>query len=212
MQEFTFFLPRLILCEGPHDAGFFRGLISQRQLKEFHIKSPDKETGPGISGFKRSLEGFPAITGFEKVKDIVVVADNDDDPATAFADVCKQITDAGLVPPNQPGAVSVGNPNIHVMMIPAANQSGSLESLCYSAGTRGKAAIASCISAFEACLGIAGWPEQKKAKMRLRSYLAGTYRRNPDILFSRVWIEQPNLIPLQDAVFDPIAAYLDTIP
>lgn len=207
-----FTLPRLILCEGPHDAGFFRALIANRNLQQFHIRCPPKEAGYGVSAFEKSLVGFSVITGFEKIADIVVVGDNDDDPSASFADICLQITSAGYHAPAQPNSVFNGTPNIHVMMVPLPNQAGSLESLCYTAASNANAAVAACVQSYEQCLNLNGWAEQKKAKMRLRSFLAGSYRKNPDILFSRVWQERAGLIPLSDTIFDPLANYLGAIP
>ncbi len=206
-----FKLPRLLLCEGPHDAGFFRALIASRNLKEFHIRCPTKEAGYGISGFGKSLLGFTVITGFEKIADIVIVGDNDDDPTASFNAICDQITGAGFSAPTQSNLMVPGTPNVHVMMVPSPNLAGSLESLCYTAASNANAQVAACVQAYEQCLAIGSWQEQKKAKMRLRSILAGSYRKNPDILFSRVWQEEPSLIPLSDAIFDPLANFLAAI-
>jgi|SRR5579875_154703 len=86
---------RIIICEGEEDAAFIRALIKINNLAPFDI-SPIRDIGNvgGNTGFKNAILAADAINGFEKVTDVVIVADNDDDPATSFKSVIEQIRNA----------------------------------------------------------------------------------------------------------------------
>ena len=82
--------PRLLLCEGPEDVAFFQRLIETRSLPRFRIKPTGGKasTAGGNSQFGRALK---ALKLEPDVKDILIVADNDEAPDQSFANVCRQI-------------------------------------------------------------------------------------------------------------------------
>ena len=85
--------PRLLLCEGPEDKAFFERLIRTRSLPSFRISDTGGKIlkAAGNTRFGFALKAKKLERG---VKDILIVADNDEAPDKSFSNVCKQIRDA----------------------------------------------------------------------------------------------------------------------
>jgi len=217
----TITLSRLILCEGPSDEAFFRTLIEMRRLPEFSIRhtgDADLSRIGSITKFGLLLEGIPSWVGFDLVTDIVIIANNDDDPAGNFGRVCEQIRNAapfGTPPrsydvPSIPLEKTSGAPTIPVMMIPAAGRVGNLETLCLEAAVDSAPAVASCVDELATCTGAAAWPEKSRlGTMKLRCILASRHKPNPFIGLGNVWREVPSLIPLNHTSFVDVANFLE---
>lgn len=209
----------MILCEGPHDAAFFRELIRDRLLPEANVTCPsDNNRSYGKSGFPGTLHGFPNLHGFFAVKDIVLVADCDADPQASFAEVVAGISGIGtfLIPalgypiPTKPleRTIGAGVPALTILMVPWFDRRGALDTLCCEAALRGKTTEVDCIDNFARCIGADAWAEPKKSQMRLRSFLSGTYQNNPNIGFGNIWRDEPKLVPVSDSAFNQIADFL----
>ena len=213
-EEFT--LKRVMLCEGPHDEAFFRALIREHRLTEWHITNTSDGNKTGSNSlFGQKLLAFTTWRGFEGLTDVVVVADNDEDPDVTFKFVQDQIEEArklGAIQyavPDQPYIKKTGTPAVTICMMPAAGMKGNLEALCYIAASNAAADVAKCVEQYSACVGSDKWGSQSKlSKMKLRSLLAGKHRTNPDIGLGRVWVQEPDLIPLNDACFSELVNHL----
>jgi hypothetical protein len=89
--------PRFILAEGFEDAAFIRALIQARSNIPAFDVSPVNDIGEkqGNSGFEDAIIKLEPFTGFiPYVQHVVVISDNDDDPAGSFKNVCDQIEKA----------------------------------------------------------------------------------------------------------------------
>ena len=207
-------LPRLIVCEGAADEAFLRALVQQRGLPALSIRHPgDLDTGGrgGIDKLGWLLAGIRAWKGFSAVTDLLIVADNDTDPDGNFARVSQQLATAGYPAPAAPlaSAEGPGQPRVRVLMLPWADEPGTLEGLCLGPARAATPGIASCVDAFAACVRASGRDHaQRQAAMVLRALLAGAHTKNPGIGLGRVWQEDPALIPLDHAAFDRVASVL----
>jgi len=207
--------PYLILVEGPGDAAFFRHLIATRGIpEEYDVLHPSDAgaTGSGNSRFGEALDGFALIPGYDDLRGILIVADNDDDSQASFANVQAQIRRTAAqhaVPPAPLEATKASLP-IAVMMIPWTDEAGSLETLCASAAEAAYPLQAACAEEFQSCTGLDVWPASKRAKVMLRSIISAVHRRNPDLSLSFVWDDCPDVVPLRHTCFDRIADYLLT--
>jgi hypothetical protein len=211
---------RLILCEGPADAAFFRALIATRALPQFNVFSVADHGGVGgVTGFRTALDGITAYRGFENLQHIVIAIDTDTDLRSNFNNVCTQIEAAapfGTPPvryqaPAEPLARSASLPTISVMQLPWENELGDLECLLLPAASATWPVIAGCVGTFANCTGSDAWAElQLKTKMKLRSLLAAAHRQNPSIGLGKLWADAPQLIPLAHARFDRVSNYLST--
>ena len=214
-----FHLSRLILCEGRRDESFFLALIDARVLPAHHVVSPEEEHGGGLSGFPRALQGMGTARGFEGITEIVLAADNDDDPDANFNEVVGYVKmnpklgsparEVGI--PTEPNVRAVGGISVTALMLPWARIPGSLDSLCLEAASHAHATQSQCVDIYAKCVSADSWPVSKQAKMKLRSLFAGTHRRNPDIGFGNVWRDKSCLVPLKDNCFNQLADFLRTL-
>lgn len=106
---------------------------------------------------------------------------------------------------------AAGYPSITIMMVPGKGKVGALETLCFEAASRNRQEAAACVDQFARCARTNQWDPQKRAKMNLRSLLTSIHRPNPDIGFGKIWKDAPDLIPIGDAAFTPIANILRRI-
>ena len=212
----------ILLCEGAHDAEFFSHLIHQRNLPDFEISSCGHVVDSkrdGISHLTDALDELPSIPGFQKVEAILIVADNDTNPAGAFAEVARMINATADITPGQrfiaptvPGAKAGANPAIVVMMIPQTGVPGGLDNICLTAAMNKVPTIAPCVDAFARCTGADTWPATKQGKMKLRSLISAAYSDNPYLSPAWVWRDGTSLVPLSDSVFDSVASFLRDFP
>lgn len=216
----------IVLCEGPHDVHFLQSLIATRNLPSFQLACPKdlydnpiEGEGGGRDKFTEYLNGAVATTGFDKVEAILIVSDNDADPARSFTCIQELIgsadpIDGFVTPPKKfqaptsPLTATVGVPKIAVMMLPWTNIPGALETLCLQAAVRASPKIAACVDEFAKCSDIKAWSQSKQDKMRLRSLIASQNNKNPDLSLAWLWNKNSGLIPLTDPVFDQIANFL----
>jgi len=94
------------------------------------------------------------------------------------------------------------------MMIPTAGAAGALETLCLEAAARANPATMACVEQFAECSNISNWTRSKQDKMKLRALIAALHKTNPDLSLASLWDKNPDLIPLNDAAFTPIADVL----
>lgn len=205
--------PRLLICEGPKDAVFFHKLIEIRGLPRFHI-----QPAGGNGQFSNAISKFQLerTKVYKGVRDILIVADNDDVPAESFANVCSQIDvkfGAGAAP-RAPLEVTKGRPRCTVLMVPWTDREGNLESLCVDAARNADRDVGGHVDYFLALLAADRWASPSRVgKAWLRSNLAGRCESDPFIPLGRVFNERrhENLIPVGDGSFDRIADVLRSI-
>ncbi len=213
----TLTLPHLIVCEGAADEAFLRALCKHRELAEVSIRHPGDVDRGGRGGLDKLgwlLRGIGTWRGFEQVTDILVVADNDTDPAANFARVRHQVANAGYPAPETPLAVAEGvvqdlPRRLRILMLPWADRPGSLETLCLGPARAAEPALADCADAFAACARAAGRDQgARRDQFLLRVLLAAGHPPDPRLGLGLVWQRASALIPLGHADFDPIAGVL----
>jgi len=205
----------VILCEGQGDQAFFVNLIRTRSLPGFSVvfpsDKPEQGIPGGVDGFAGRLRALRAERDFSKIEGLLVVADNDSRPEASFTRVQQQLTEAGGYPvPTQPLEVARGEsgPWVVVMMLPWIGQPGNLETLCVKAMRGAWPEAAVCLEEFCRCTSTSRWDLSKQSKMRLRAMISAVCESDPNTSLVYAWNRPQNLIPLNDAVFDEIAAYL----
>jgi hypothetical protein len=220
-QTFEGFTKRyVLLCEGDNDQAFFEALLVHHALQEFQVICPKtlgySEGGKGY--FKKALSSFWARTGFDKVEAVLIASDNDDDCPASLVDVRNAITDAeadtfstppkNFSAPDQPLQKVGTSPFVVVMMLPWVGELGNLETLCFEAASRARPNIRQCVDVFGACTGVATWRMSRRSKMQMRSMISGAHEENPDMGLTFLWKYRPDLVPINDHVFDRIADFL----
>ena len=203
---------RLLLCEGPEDVAFFQKLIEVRKLPRFRVKDTSGR-GSKAAGNSRYWSALEALKFEIAIKDILIVADNDEYPATSFSSVCKQVKKVYGVEkvPQRPLEKLGHNPSITIFMLPWENELGSLESLCIEASRSVNRPFAVHVDTFSALIGADNWPTAtRRHKMWLRTMLAACCVRDPFVFLGSVFRDprNGNLIPLDHPSFQRVANVL----
>lgn len=208
--------PFLILVEGPSDAEFLRRLIIFRLIPDvFDVRCPADASvsGSGNTRFKEALNGLNLDPGIEDLQGIIIVIDNDEDEAAAFSNVQQQLRDASrrFQIPSVPVTKTQGSPFIMILPIPWVGELGNLETLCLVAAEAVAPEHAQCADTFQSCTGISSWPRSKRSKVKLRSIIAASYRKNPEIGLGFLWKKRPDIVPLMHPCFDRVAQLLISV-
>lgn len=210
---------RLLLCEGPDDAAFFNRLIEVRNLRRFEVRFTNSKTDKtgGNTKFGLKLRAIKFNPAYDKIRNILIVSDNDTDPATSLKNVIKQVKQAELLPaPIAELVASTSRPVVTIMMLPLGGQGGNIEYVCSHVAKRKRPAMRAHIENFSAVVGAGQWTNSRRGKMELRAALAVTCERNPCVelvsVFQTPRYRQDNLIPLTDNAFKPIVDILEAIP
>lgn len=203
------------MCEGPADEAFIRAIMNYKGIhKDFHIrntsdrKTQDMITTGGIDFIGEVLQAFTTFRGFEIIKHVVIVVDNDENPNANFLKVCSQISGIkSLSPtverkyavPKEPYKRAKGDIDVTIITVPDKECIGNLETLCLPAARTAAVNITDCLSQYATCTGADKWKNKTKYdKMLLRSLLAASHQQNPAIGIGKIWNEAPHLIPLSD--------------
>jgi hypothetical protein len=203
--------PRLLICEGPEDGFFFHRLIQARGLPKFHIR-----VSGGNSQFSQAINKFKIenTKAFRALRDIVIVADNDEGPDDRFKNVCmhiERIFGRGTAP-NNPQERTITNPRVSVLMVPWTNTRGHLERLCCDSARDADKTAGKDVDDFMAVCRAERWTDSRFGKAWLRTNLAIRCERDPFIPLGVVFEEVRNhhLIPVEHASFKQIANFLSS--
>jgi hypothetical protein len=209
-MSFSFTKPRFILCEGDDDKGFLETLIAVHGLPDCqvcHAAECNPEHIGGKTGFTRSLRGIEPISGFDKLKAVLIVADNDVQ-AIAFSDAQKALSDNGYTPPAAPGeAGEIKGRAAAILMIPGPDKEGNLEVLCLPALHQKWPLANGCVEAFLQCTGATAWDKQGSLhKARARAAIVGY--NEPDPYKGIGHLFRNGTLSVLHPCFDGVAAFL----
>lgn len=206
--------PRFMLCEGEDDKKVFGALIRERALPEFQIFHAAELGGVGgRSGFVSAMRSIHALSGFDSLRGMLLVSDNDV-MNDSFAEVQRALTENGYDAPPTPGDVGrVKDKPLSVLMIPSGDTEGDLETLCLPALHEKWPNSAKCVDDFLRCSDAISWRKRSSlSKARARAAALGFHENDPyqgiGILFER------SVLSAHHTCFDAIVTYLqdfDTI-
>jgi hypothetical protein len=184
-------IPRIIICEGNADIAFFKRLLSRYDIKGFQIPSIPTESG-GRPGFLRRLQAIKATPAYisKNIETVLLVSDNDDNPARWFNEVKSQIRDAeGYGIPDAPFLVGRSNnyPSSVVLMLPRLAEPGSLESLILEALSDSYPDIRQCLNEYVNCCPNKAWKPGKKEKMMVQCMTANICDNDPNVPLAHFW-------------------------
>jgi hypothetical protein len=211
---------RLIVGEGQGDAAFFRQLIKVRKLADFQVFQREKKEATGDGAFEAMLRSIKTNRQYDDCSLIVVVADNDSDPAESFQKIAKQIKNAqDYAVPTKPREVAKADAlrSVSVLMLPWDDVPGALDSVCYSVAAARRPAIAACVEQYAKCANATDWAPSPLAKLRLRCLLSASCPKDPNIGITHAWSKNKkpkDLIPLRrNGLFlKDIVTYLKKLP
>jgi hypothetical protein len=199
--------PVLIIGEGKADASFLSHLFEARQLGSLHFGFPSNVTGGfGAGAIGRYLASLPTRAGFNSLRIVIVVFDNDSNPAAQFQSIRDQIDpNDPYTTPDQPLDIPAAEPDkVRLLFIPmpGIGMNGALESLLLQS-TSAHGGARACVDALTVCAGCNDWSTSHDAKMRLRCLIAVKCQGNSDMALTNIWNKPGNPIDLAHACFDP---------
>jgi hypothetical protein len=225
----------LIICEGISDRYFLQNLIKRRNinlsLDTYDIVIP-KDLGADADGktqWEKILSIIIGSSGVEKLKFIILVTDNDDDPKNALDNITTAIKNANkkynkeffqnipLTPLEDPSKFSK-TPAIFVITMPGIDRKGNIETLCYAvAYEKAESDVKICIDGFANCSCFNDKDEEfpSVSKLKLSSIIACIFSRNnnypPIYNFKYLWDDSKggdaDIIPLEHEKFNWIEDY-----
>ena len=157
---------KLVLVEGKDDELFFDAICQHLGLGDIQFR----QIG-GKANLRNALRGVVSDPGFSKVIALGIVLDADDSFEATFQSVCDALQKVGLPVPTQPMTPASGHPRVSVMILPDAQNPGSLEDVCLKAiaGTP----VMKCVDNFFCCLQRHCLPPPKNlSKAKVHAYLA----------------------------------------
>lgn len=195
-DEWEFSGDRFILCEGINDKFFLRTLIKVRSLPDFQIRHAaecvkrdedeeccsdeerkNKKSGGGRSGFGRAIFGFPLNTGFDRLKGIAIVTDNDNE--RAVIETQEFLKEGGYEPTSDYSGKIGGKPTI-IVPLPDNSDCGDLEKLCLPALYSQWDDSEACVTAYLKCTGALNWEKQNQLyKAKVRCIISAYYEDDP---------------------------------
>jgi len=218
-MAFNYTKSNLILCEGTHDRAFFRAIRHDLGLDHlFQTTDPSAVLGArgGNSQWLKVLTALIGTSGFERLTGLIIVGDNDNNPAQSMRNIRDALKAAPIFPgpprrklvvPQALMRKTGGIPVVAIIPIPKVRQKGSLETLCIQAA-QVSPALALCADDFLACSKINSWGTSKQSKVKMRALIAASHRTNPEMTLSRLWVYRPDLVPINHVVFQHIANFL----
>ncbi len=203
--------PSVVVCEGRSDANFLSALFDRHRIDGFEVTFPTGEQGggEGASSIGKCLKAIMTGSGARlAIKKVIIVHDCDDSPDESFRQAQSYLESAQLDVPDRPIRFTLGDPRAAILMIPGADTRGTLETLLLQAIRGADSALLDCVDEFASCLDISdSWSENKRAKMKLHSLIAGCCKQDPASSLSWVWGKSGNPVPIDSSHFDEIAEF-----
>jgi hypothetical protein len=181
---------------------------NEASLPSFQVRHTGEcsDKGGGTSGFLHTLNGIDAISGFDRVKGILLVTDNDKMPKS-FNDMQRILKTLKLPFPSHPTDLLTicGKPGA-LLMLPDHGTVGDLEALCWPAIVAKWPNADTCVPQFLQCTGAAQWAKPSNInKAKLRSAIIGNHEKDPyntlGLLFKKV-------LSTAHSSFDAVARFL----
>jgi hypothetical protein len=169
------------LVEGRTPEIFFREWVEALELEG---DAEVRDYG-SLADLTPYLKVFTTYKDFrELVNSVAIIRDAEDKPATfAFDSVCAALRTVGLPCPTSPASFSDGMPRTGIFVLPDCQQSGMLETLCWSAlqSDHGFAPQLGCVTTYLNCLKQANTVIRNETKARVWTYLAGKGHFDPQV-------------------------------
>lgn len=203
---------KIVVCEGVSDCRFLTVLLERRGINGFQLVQPAKSK----DGFENRLRTFRIDHDeFTKLRTILLVSDNDDDPRSSFENIMKQVRRAKNYPvPIKPLEIAKAKnePHIVIVMLPWSDIPGGMETLVLESISAKELKIRECLNAYLACTLASSWSANKQSKMLLGCMIAAICEGNPVGSLSYLWNRENNLSELLDhQCFNRLVDFLSSL-
>jgi Protein of unknown function (DUF3226) len=200
----------LAVGEGSGDAFFINHLCQVRDIPGFEV-----EDVRGGTKFITHLKGLKARRGYEHLKGILIVSDNDESPDENFKKIRNYLKDAKLPYPDRVLTVAKRDGlGVAVMMLPytaGVPSRGCLDTLLLKSVEDQKRDLKICVDAYRTCMA-ANRTGNQEDKFKLRCFIAAMHADDPNLALSFALSPSKGLIDLSHSSFDEIEAFLRGFP
>jgi hypothetical protein len=183
-EKWAFIKRRFLLSEGSHDKDFLTCLIRARKLPTFQVRHAaecnEKEVKGrkirvgGRPGFAPSIEGFPAISGFDRLKGIGLITDNDDTNSLRQLITSLRRIEGFKPSGDFPVLGTIEGKKVFVVFIPNKGEYGNLEKLCLPALHFLWPKARACVETYLDCVGAKDWGKKNEIyKAETRCIISG---------------------------------------
>ena len=215
-QSEIFDKPWLVLCEGQADKSLLDFLIRELDIhrSQIAVKFPGREGehSGGKSKFAAwiSRTHNASIDFRRNVTHISIIADNDEDPATSFAELTKDLANKGLPSPRTENtfAKKPSFPAILVHMLPRGAR-GTIETLWLPAAYRASG-LQGALDTYLNATPAKGWSKAKQEKMRSQVLVASLCEEAPQSSFANHW-QKMACVAASDAEFANLVSFLRSL-
>ena len=184
---------KVLLVEGQDEVNLFTELLADiglgNAVQVFEVGGTEK--------FAKELSVLKLRSGFHQITSIGIVRDADRDPQGAFQSICSALRSAKLPEPTAPLRPIAGPPQVTAMIVPDADTSGMIESVCLNSVSDDPAMA--CVEQYFQCL-------QKQQRILAENVIPKA--RVGIFLASREWLEIAHFEYLQRCMEN----YESTIP
>jgi len=169
--------PKQLLVEGRDAQEFFKALLGHLQIADVQVQNFG-----GVNDLRGFLKAFVRMPGFLHVESVGIVRDAEDNPSAAFQSVRDALLHVGLPAPTTVKEVSDNHPRVSILLLPDAQSTGSLETLCLRSVMSDPAM--KCVFEYMECVARkAGTLPHPLDKARVQAFLAS--RERPGLLLGQ---------------------------
>ncbi len=194
---------KLIIVEGGDDENFIDALLKKLEINDVEI------INIGGNNFDDYVPEIGKITGFDKVKQLLVIGDADNNSQTAFDRIkrsIEEIEDYNLIPPQVRNSFNNDLPQIGIYIITKPNsEEGILEDLCLE--TVKNHPVMKCVEIFCECISELDCEFENPSKSKCKTFLSGMPISVPHIGVGA----QKNYWNLESEILDKLKSFLITI-
>ncbi|SHH27697.1 DUF3226 domain-containing protein [Thermosipho atlanticus] len=187
----------IIFVEGKDDEQFLRGLLQKIEIEDYKIIQLN-----GKNNLNKVLPAAVKVSGFDKVKNILIILDADDSPDNTFKSVLSALKKANLPLPKRPGEpTNNGQIKVGIFLFPDCKNPGTIEDLIIRSFDKN---VLNCIKEYINCAEKLGFNPKNEAKSFVYCYIAVQHEPsgNFDVSIKRKHID------LEASVFDNIKEFL----
>jgi len=199
--------PRVIVCEGFHEAKLVCRLLKRLNLTNCDVTFPKAKEGK--DGIAEVVGLLCANPGFN-IDGIAVIRDADKDPDKALEAACEGFA-APFEPPSKAFSIERKKQRSSaIFLMPGKGKTGTLEHLLFDVVAATHKDLADNVSSFEALSPrMAEWEENQKAKMRMQCAVAAFCEKNPQCSLAYIWsTEEDNPLDIDSPIFQELRDFL----
>lgn len=164
--------PVFVICEGGADEQMLERVAAREGITTMQFYD-----AKGCGKFEEVVRVVKATTGYDQVRRLVLVGDNDADLTRRWRGAKNALVANGFAGPSAPGELTTGSPSTAIYMLPSAVRVGALETLLLDALLEARLDIWRCLDDLFDCVpSAATWTVSRQDKARLMTALAMTIK------------------------------------